>query len=468
VSPGPRGLAAAAVVAVFAAASLVAWKGDAVLEKILYLRYGGTLPPPSYPAPRDAAEANRQDLDYLAGLTRVDRSFSPEASARFADKVRALHARADSLSRAGLFLGVAEAVALADNAHTNVNPAMWRALFDSLPVRFVWFADGLYVVRATADHADLLGAHVLAIDGIEPARWAEIARRFFGGTPEHARSLSALIMEAPAILHEIDNRAPGERVVLRVQDGTGRERAVEIAAMPREDAPPMVKAGRVALAEPLPGEKAGEWRALLADPPRVPAVLSEPEKTLYAEREEGDRVLYLHLWQIRESVPGSLANALREALGPLQWRRIVLDLRFNAGGEYETVYPVVKNLGAHLTDDGRLVVLTDATTFSAAIITAALAKYYLPGRTRIVGEKAGDRLAFWAEGTSITLPNSKIRIDISTGYHDWAHGCREMRCWWPNYFYGVAAGTIDPDVVVGWRFADYARGVDTVLERALD
>ena len=87
---------------------------------------------------------------------------------------------------------------------------------------------------------------------------------------------------------------------------------------------------------------------------------------------------------------------------------------------------------------------------------------------RIVGEKPGDRLAFWAEGTSIDLPNSKIAINISTGYHDWAHGCRELRCYWPNYFYDVGVGSLDPDVTMGWRFADYARAVDTVLERALD
>ena len=79
-----------------------------------------------------------------------------------------------------------------------------------------------------------------------------------------------------------------------------------------------------------------------------------------------------------------------------------------------------------------------------------------------------DRLAFWAEGTSVDLPNSKIAIDISTGYHDWAKGCRELRCYWPNYFYDVGVGTLDPDIAVGWRFSDYRNAVDTVLERALD
>jgi hypothetical protein len=31
----------------------------------------------------------------------------------------------------------------------------------------------------------------------------------------------------------------------------------------------------------------------------------------------------------------------------------------------------------------------------------------------------------------------------------------------------VAGGDVEPAVAVRWRFADYARGADTVLERAL-
>ena len=369
-----------------------------------------------------------------------------------------------------MLLGVAEAVAQADNAHTGVDPAAWRALLDSVPVRFAWFADGLFVVRATTAHADLLGSRVLAVDGAEPAHWSEAARRFFGGTPEHARSLSPLLMEAPEALHALDGRLAPDRLQLRVRDRTGSERTVEVETLARKQAPPMTKAGRVALAQPLPGERRGEWRTLLEDASTLPPSLRSPDKSMHAET-LGEGVLYMHLWEVRDHAPGSLARAMRAALGPgdaPRWKRIVLDLRFNSGGEYQAVYPVIKDLPSRLAPDGRLVVLTDATTFSAAIITAALAKHFVGERMRMVGEKPGDRLAFWAEGTSIELPNSKIPIDISTGYHDWARGCRELRCYWPNYFYDVGVGALDPDVTAGWRFSDYSRGVDTVLDRALD
>ena len=443
------------------------WKRDAIVEKLLDLRYGRTLAPAYFPPPRDAAEAQRRDLDYLARLPTVDRSFSDDAAQAFAREVAALRERAGALSRAQFLLGVAHAVALADNAHTNVAPVMWRSLLDSSPVRFAWFADGLYIVRATAAYTDLLGARVVAIDGSDPEHWSDAARPFFGGTPEHARSLSPVLMEAPEALHALASAAPADRLQLRVRDAAGKERSVELATVPHAQAPPMTKAGRVVLAQALPGEKPGEWRALLEGASRLPLVLREPGRSVYAQV-LGDGTLYLHLWQVRDEQPGSLARDLRAALGDAHWKRIVLDLRFDSGGEYQAVYPVVKDMGSHLAGDGRLVVLTDATTFSAAIITAALAKHFVGNRMRVVGEKPGDRLAFWAEGTSITLPDSKIAIDISTGFHDWAHGCRELRCYWPNYFYDVGVGSLEPDVVVGWRFDDYRRGLDTVLERALD
>ena len=82
--------------------------------------------------------------------------------------------------------------------------------------------------------------------------------------------------------------------------------------------------------------------------------------------------------------------------------------------------------------------------------------------------RAGDRLEFWAEGTPVRLPNSRIRIGVSTGFHDWVHGCRALRCYWPDFFYDVAGADIDPAISVRWRFADYRRGVDTGLGRALE
>ena len=451
-------------------AGLIAWKGDKIVDRVLDWRFGAMLPKASYPMPRDAAEANAQDLDYLARLPEVDRSFSETTKAQFLQRVASLRARAADLSRPQLLMGAAEAAAAADNPHTNVERGYWRALLNSAPVRLEWFVDGLFVIRAMQSHAALLGARVVAIDGMDPETLAREAARYFGGPAEHGRVSSLLVLESPQALHVMRPEAPDDRLVLRVIDGEAKERTVELPAVEPRNAPEVIKPGRLLSPMSDTRERPGEWRGVLDAATGIPPSLRDPDRSLYAARLR-DGVLYLHLWQIRDEPGRPLAREILKAVGPPSdppWKRVILDLRFDTGGDYPDVYRALRDLPKRLAPDGWLVIITDNTTFSAAIIAAALAKHFAAGRATIVGERPRDRLVFWAEGNSIQLPNSKIEVANSTALHDWAHGCRELRCYWPNYFYDVAAGSVEPDVPVGWTFADYRRGVDTVLERALE
>jgi hypothetical protein len=459
-----------AVAAALAAAAVFAWKHEALVHRVLDQRYGATLPAPNYPAPKTPAEAILQDLDYLAGLPTVDRSFSPAAKVQFERHVAALRERAGTLTFAQFLLGVAEAAAQSDNAHTNVNASIWRERLNSVPVRLAWFSDGLYVVRAMTPYAGLLGARVLAIDGFDPGVLDHELERYVGGTPEHGHAASPLLLESPQVLHAIHPEAPEDRLTLRLRDANGSERAVELPAIAPGAAPNGGRPGRLMSPVPLPKEPPGAWQTVLGSHPGFPPSLREPTRLYYATRLDGGRVLYLHLWRISNDFDPEVGNAIAAALGAPgdpPWQRIVLDLRFNDGGEYPTVYRAIKSLPQRLAADGRLMILTNHSTFSGGIITAALAKHFAGPRATIIGERAGDHLAFWAEGNAIELPNSKVRVNVSTGFHDWRNGCRELRCYWPNLVLGVAVGSIDPDVVVGWPFADYVRGVDPVLERAL-
>ncbi len=450
-------------------AGLLAWQGDRVAEKVLDLRFGATLEKPRFPQPANQAEANRQDLAYLDRLTEVDRSFSPQAAAAFHRSVAELGARAGSLSQAEFLLGVAGAVALAGNAHTSVDSRAWREHLDSAPVRLEWFEEGLFVARAMTAYAGLLGARVLSIGGIDTSQLLGEAARFFPGPAEHVRVASPLLLEAPEALHALHRESPPDRLVMRVMDRSGMLREVELPAVPRAEAPGSSTPGRLLSPVPLAVEKAGLWQSARDRGAPIPVSLREPRRSVYAAP-LAEGVLYLHLWQVRDDAGGPVAGAIARALGPEReppWKRIILDLRFNGGGDYSTVYAALRALPRRLATDGRLVLLQDNTTFSAAIITVALARHFAGGRALIVGDAPGDRLEFWAEGNDIHLPNSKVRVTTSTAYHDWAHGCRELRCYWPNFWYDIAAGSVQPDIVVRWRFEDYQRGIDTVLNRAL-
>jgi hypothetical protein len=458
-------LAALAVLA--AVALFLAWKADKVVDRILDLRYGGVPSLPSLPKPRDLREANLQDLDYLARLLDYDRSFNDESRVEFTRRLARLRENAATLSRGELLMGISKAVAIADNPHTSVERGFWRAYLNSAPVRFEWFAEGLHVVRARQDVAELLGRRVVAIDGMSPELIVRDASKYFGGPQEHGRVSSLLVMESPEALHTLYPAAPGDRLVLSLDDGSGNVVRVQLPAVNAREAPPVVRPGRLLSPQSEFAEGQQVWKGVLDQ--AIPVSLRDPSRNLVAER-LGEDTMYLHLWSIRSDSRGPMDVQIRAALAPrAQWRRILIDLRFDTGGDYPDLLQAMKELPSHLAADGKAVVILDNTTFSAAIITAALVKHFVGAqRTVIVGERPRDRLVFWAEGNQMTLPNSRIDVNISTGMHDWARGCRDLlRCHWPNIWYGsIGVGTVEPDVKVSWSFADYRRGIDTVLGAA--
>ena len=464
-----RRLLVLALAALVAAGAFLAWKGDKVVDRVLEMRYGAVLPAANYPAPRNQAEANLQDLDYLSRFTDVDRSFSDEARVEFARRVAKLKERAATMSRGQLLMGVAKALAVADNPHTNVERAYWRAYLNSAPVRFEWFDEGLFIVRARAGEDLLMGARVLAIDGMSPELIVRDASKYFGGPPEHGRVSSLLVMESPQAMHEIYPAAPEDQLVVTLEELSGRTVVVNLHAVPPREASPVVRPGRLLSPQTEFEDKVPIWRSLLAPDAAVPPSLREPGRNLYVQQ-LGEDVMYLHLWSIHSDAKGKLGDQMLEALrGRDRWRRVILDLRFDTGGDFPDLFQAMKELPGHLTPEGKIVVITDNTTFSAAIITAALARHFGGSRTMIVGERPRDRLVFWAEGNQVQLPNSKIEIPVATGMHDWARGCRDWsRCHWPNIWYGsIGVGSVEPDVKVAWSFSDYRKGIDTVLQRAL-
>ncbi|KGM32276.1 hypothetical protein, partial [Inquilinus limosus] len=167
-----------------------------------------SLPPADAPAPGNRAEAQRQDLERLRRLPEIDRSFSPETLAAFDRQIDTLAAQAsaaapDGLDDARFEVGVTRAVALAGNGHTYVRGVSMGRSLNALPLRLVWFDDGLYVVSAREALADLLGARVLTLGGRAPEELAGMLRPYVGGRDSRARLLSVDLISSPAALHAL-------------------------------------------------------------------------------------------------------------------------------------------------------------------------------------------------------------------------------------------------------------------------
>jgi hypothetical protein len=455
--------AAVALVLVCVAASSPWWMPPPLIEKLAGKRYSRKPPPWTEAAPRDAAEARRQDLRFLAALPDVDLTFTPQSRARFAAVLAELSTQAPNLSTTAFDLGIAHAVAQSGNAHTAVDHNLWRETLDRVPLSFAWFPEGLHIVRAAPEWDALLGARIEAIDGLAPEQWLQTLAQYIPGQPEHVRAVSPLLLESPEALHAMRDASDARRMQLQVTlDGAARQ--VDIGAGPPPVDPERLPSGGAARNVIPP---ASAWRGILARD-KLPVSLRGADRLAYYETLRPG-VLYLHLWRVSRDFGPEAAIAIRAAIAsaPPPWHRIVLDLRYNGGGEYPAVYHALRALVDALAQDGRIAILTNDATFSGALITAALVKDFAGGRAVVMGDRAGDRLQFWAEGDDMVLPNSRIRVHTASGYHDFANGCHETRCYWPDFWFGVAVGGIDPDVTVPWPFSDYRRGIDPVLERAL-
>jgi hypothetical protein len=215
------------------------------------------------------------------------------------------------------------------------------------------------------------------------------------------------------------------------------------------------------------------WVGVLSGRNELPLVLRDPDQSLYSQSVDGG-ALYIHLNETVDDDRGDLGDQLAKLLEPIAPASLpfaILDMRFNGGGDYTKTLAFTKALPKKIAANGKLFILTDHGTFSAALVTTARAKYFGGERAVILGERVGDRQRFWAEaGSPIVLPNSKIRVFFATGYHDWQDGCgwKDLsRCFWLNLPFDVPAGDLGPAQPLAWRFADYREGRDTVFEEAM-
>jgi hypothetical protein len=437
-------------------------------------RYGRSPAPAAFAMPRSRGEANRQDLEYLRATFPVyDRSLTPATRLAFDSVMATMLRAADTLSRGALALGVGEAVATAGNGHTQTD-IMWDGdLLPGLPVRLRWFSDGLFIVRATKANADLLGAHVEYVGSSTPEDILARAARYISGTPANVRYHSPSILEAPVLLAAM-GVTDTEGVTLRGRLQNGQQfarRLVALPVVPRDSTVESQDPWRALAPSAMSGDT-GAWVSAIGSRDTVPVYLQDPD-TLYRFVWLDGVVAYISVRATRNQ-PGRppLPDFLSSVLADLRARRprsIIVDLRDNPGGDYYLTRRFAKQLPSALPSGGHLDIITGNGTFSAAIVTTALLKYYAGTRGRIVGEQVGDRGHFWAEGGhAIRLPNSRIRVFYATAYHDWEHGCRDVRvCFWPNLFWGVAAGPLTPDTTTPLSFEDYAAGRDPALAAAL-
>ncbi|MBV9541212.1 MAG: hypothetical protein JO167_08070 [Alphaproteobacteria bacterium] len=427
--------------------------------------------PPSvdYPAPQNALEAQRQDLDYFAKLVAVDRAYTAQARAEANREISALAASTHLLTKSELRVAMMRIGALADNGHTGVYGVPGNPPPNQVPIRVTDFSDGIYILRAKQPHADLLGGQLLSIDNHPIAQVMDKIAMLRGGVPAWRRYLGLRFLTSPEILAPLGVAAKPTELTLTIRrrDGTQITRVLAAETMKKGD----VMEDHDRWLSPLPTKTEGPgWLTALPANAALPLPLQDFNTTFRRVWIDNSCVLFIQMKSITDTETEKIGDFLKATEADMARHpcAVILDLRYNGGGDYTNTYAFAHRLPQLVTPGAKIYILTGPGTFSAAITTAAFVKEAFGDRAVILGEPVGDRLKFLSEGRGGCLPHQPLCFHYTTGMHAYDQPCTDWRiCYWVNYFYPVRVKSLKPDQLITISFADYLRGRDHVFDRAV-
>lgn len=390
-------------------------------------------------------------------MFEVDQSYSPEDEARARAAFEDLTTRADALTDAAFELALSEIAAMAGNGHTFVR-SPWETTYEALPIRYFYTADGLFIADASEDHEALIGARVTAIDGREVEEFRSAWRRYFAGSPTRQDDWLPRFLEAPALLHAAGLIDSADAVALDLANGE----TVTVSAGADWEASEgfwaLLRHAR-ALELAAAGRIAGD-----------PLYLQEPDALLRMVELPARDAVYI---QFRANIDftreidfrartAEMAQALRE-IGP---RYVIVDQRFNLGGDLNTTRDLMQAIPEIVGPDGHVFAFISGRTFSAGIASTAYLEQAGGDRVTLIGQPVGDALEFWAEGDVAQLPDSGLYALAATERHNYMTGCPQADCHGSIRTHPIAIESLEPDVAVETRYEDVVSGRDAYLEAA--
>jgi hypothetical protein len=323
------------------------------------------------------------------------------------------------------------------DGHTGIFPFADSTRFPRLPMEMRWLEDGLIVIAASPEYEQAVGAKVVRIgdhpieqvyEAIKPLISADNEMQIMNYTPIYAG--------IPGVLYGLGVIPQKDRVTFGFEAQDGSQFSLEL--LPSSDA-----MGQLISVY----EKAG-----------YPVPLYEQDRnSFYWARDLPESnavyVQYNVCGQQKDKPFNSFVDEVFDLVDRGQETRLVLDLRFNGGGNEAVLSPFLEEIEKRPAygEPGNLYVIIGRGTYSSALQNAiTLNREY---NAILVGEPTAGKPNHYGEVRNFELPNVGLRAWYSTRY-------------WLNYPTGDPL-SLEPDVSAVLTMADLLAGRDPALEAAL-
>lgn len=353
---------------------------------------------------------------------------------RFDNEIVALHQEISTLSDSRIALRLMRLVASANVGHSTVYFPEMRLGFWPTALTFKWYSDGLAVVGAAPIYAEALGTRVLRIGSMTPEQLlAEVAPYISYENDTWLREQSPAYFRNVEILKQVGAIGSDGRIKLMLAKPGGR--AFTLMTDP---------------AGP------GMDQVSMFDALHIPAALYNKRQDSYYWYEYLPEARALYIQYNKCAIDPKLtfkdfAADLFSFADAHEVDRVVIDLRFNGGGNSTVISPLIAGLKERKQLRSRVFVLIGRATFSSAQMNALELRRSV--NATLMGEPTGERLNTYGEVQIIKLPNSGLNVQYCTNYFRMSKDSD--------------ASALEPDVRVPTTLEDVLAGRDPVLEAAL-
>jgi serine/threonine protein kinase len=380
-----------------------------------------------------------EDLDFFATtLSSGHREFAKLLSKdSFKRELSDLKSRVDHLPDTEIIIRLMREVASLGVAHSTVDWRSDKFDFHFYPLRLRWFADGLAVVSAAPTLREAIGARVVRIGSEIPEKIEAAVTPYISHENQawlHYQSPNYMVFDE--LLAYLKIVPPKGRVEFTFEKGDGKRFTLEVPRWPLKAQTNMVS----------------PWDTL-----KIPTPLyrKQPDAAYWHEYLADTKTLYIQ-YNKCQNIGQPFESFAKEALSfadSHSVERVVVDLRFNAGGDSRVVQPLIQGLKKRqaLSAPGHLYALIGPLTYSSGMMAAMDFKDEL--RAILVGEPTGGRPNQFGEIKRALLPNSNLAVYYPV-----------------KYFHPIQDAdpeSVVPDISVSLKLEDFLAGRDPVLEKAI-